>query len=117
MAQHRLVMSKKAIRQEENQKQITRLYEHRGALKHDDRVDVLAASVQYFEDTLGIDVDDVIEKNEYERQMKIVQEWEDDKRRALSLIGDRASGAVRVKTLKPQEVNRTIFGQRKRKWP
>jgi len=49
--------------------------------------------------------------------MKIIKEWEDDSRRALSLIGDRASGAVRLKTLKPQEINRTIFGQRKRKWP
>ena len=116
MAQHRLVVAKKAIRQEETQRQITRLYETRGALKHDDRVDVLAATVQYFEDTLGIDVDDVIAKNEHERQMKIVQEWEDDKRRALSLIGERASGAVRVKTLHQDEVNRTIFNQRKRIW-
>lgn len=116
MAQHRLVMAKKAIRQEENQRQITRLYETRGALKHDDRVDVLAATVQYFEDTLGVDVDDVIARNEHERHMEEIKTWEDDKRRALHLIGDRVSGGTRVKTLSSKEVAKTIFGQRKSKW-
>lgn len=116
MAQHRLVMAKKAIRQEENQRQITRLYERRGALKHDDRVDVLAATVQYFEDTLGVDVDDVIARNEHERHMEVIKSWEDDKRRAMHLIGDRVSGATRVKTLSNHEVAKTIFGQRKSKW-
>ena len=57
MGSHRLVFNKRAIKSEENQKQITRLYDTRGALKHDDRVDVLSAAVAYFEDTLGIDVD------------------------------------------------------------
>lgn len=116
MAQHRLVMAKKAIRQEENQRQITRLYDRRGALKHDDRVDVLAATVQYFEDTLGVDVDDVIARNEHERHMEVIKSWEDDKRRAMHLIGDRVSGATRVKTLSNHEVAKTIFGQRKSKW-
>lgn len=116
MAQHRLVMSKKAIRQEENQKQLTRLYDRRGALKHDDRVDVLSATVEYFEDTLGVDVDDVIARNEHERHMEVIKSWEDDKRRALHLIGDRVSGATRVKTLSNNEIKKTIFGQRKSKW-
>lgn len=115
MSQHRLCMSKKCIRQEETQRQITRLYERRGALKHDDRVDVLAATVGYFEDTLGIDVDEVIAQNEHEAQMHIIESWEDDKRRAGLLLGDRISGASRIKTLNPTQVNRTIFSQRKRK--
>ena len=116
MSQHRLVMSKKAIRQEENQKQLTRIYERRGALKHDDRVDVLAATVQYFEDTLGIDVDDVVAKNEHEKAMEEIKTWEDDARRAFHILQDRTSGAVRVKTLSPQQTARTIFGQRKGSW-
>ena len=116
MSQHRLVMSKKAIRQEENQKQLTRIYERRGALKHDDRVDVLAATVQYFEDTLGIDVDDVVAKNEHEKAMEEIKTWEDDARRAFHILQDRTSGAVRVKTLNPQQTARTIFGQRKGSW-
>lgn len=114
MSQHRLCMSKKCIRQEETQRQITRLYERRGALKHDDRVDVLAATVGYFEDTLGIDVDEVIAQNEHDAQMQIIASWEDDKRRAGLLLGDRISGASRIKTLNPAQVNRTIFSQRKR---
>tara|TARA_R100000951_G_scaffold45132_2_gene38478 strand:+ start:524 stop:2248 length:1725 start_codon:yes stop_codon:yes gene_type:complete len=114
MSQHRLCMSKKCIRQEETQRQITRLYERRGALKHDDRVDVLAATVGYFENTLGIDVDEVIAQNEHDAQMQIIASWEDDKRRAGLLLGDRISGASRIKTLNPAQVNRTIFSQRKR---
>ena len=116
MAQHRLCVDRKVIKQEETQRQITRLYERRGALKHDDRVDILAASVEYFEHTLGIDVDEMIAKNEHEEQMKIIKSWEDDTRRANLLLGERASGAVRLKTLTPHEINKTVFGQRKKKW-
>jgi hypothetical protein len=116
MSQHRLCISKKAIRQEKNQRQISRLYERRGALKHDDRVDVLAASVEYFEDTLGIDVDEAIAKNEYENRMAEIAEWENDKRRAEFLLGDRISGATRLKTLNPHESRKSIFNQRNTRW-
>lgn len=116
MSQHRLCISKKAIRQEKNQRQISRLYERRGALKHDDRVDVLAASVEYFEDTLGIDVDEAIAKNEYENRMAEIAEWENDKRRAEFLLGDRISGATRLKTLNSHEIRKSIFNQRNTRW-
>jgi predicted phage terminase large subunit-like protein len=113
MSQHRLVFSKRAIRQENTQKQLTRLTETRGSLKHDDRVDVLAASVNYFEDTLGVDVDDIIATNAEKEQQEIVDSWLDDKRRADLLLGPRLSGANRVKTLNPIETHNTVFKQRK----
>lgn len=111
MGAHRLVFSKKAARDETNQKQITRLYDTRGALKHDDRVDVLAAAVSYYEETLGIDVDRQISINEEREFNEMVQTWEDDDRRANMILGHRTSGATRVKTLTPREVAKTIFGQ------
>ncbi len=111
MGAHRLVFSKKAARDEKNQKQITRLYDTRGALKHDDRVDVLSAAVAYYEETLGIDVDRQIAINEEQEFNEMVESWEDDERRAGMILGQRTSGATRVKTLTPREVSKTIFGQ------
>ena len=111
LGSHRLVINKRAIRQEKTQKQITRLYETRGAMKHDDRVDVLAASVQYFEDSLGINVDDQVSKYRDKEYNELVATWEDDERRAGLILGNRASGATRVKTLTPRETARTVFGQ------
>jgi hypothetical protein len=111
MGAHRLVLSKKAARDENNQRQLTRLYETRGALKHDDRVDVLAAAVSHFEDTLGIDIDHQIALNDEKEFKELVATWEDDERRAPMLLGNRATGAQRVKTLTPKEVSKTIFGQ------
>ena len=116
MSQHRLCVSKKAMKDEENQRQLTRLYEKRGALKHDDRVDVLAASVQYFENMLGVDVDAIIAKNEEEEHMRIIESWEDDSRRASLLLGDRTSGGIRLKTLSNQEIRKSIFNQRNTRW-
>ena len=96
MASHRLCFNTKAIKQEETQKQITRLHEGRGALKHDDRVDVLSAAVSYWEDNLGVNIDNVIARNKEEEQMGIIRDWMDDKRRARSLLQGRSSGALRV---------------------
>ena len=45
MAVHKLIFNTKAIKNQENQKQITRITERRGSLKHDDRVDILASAV------------------------------------------------------------------------
>lgn len=112
MGSHRLVMSKRAARDEKNQKQITRIYDQRGALPHDDRVDVLSAAVSYFEETLGIDVDVQMAINEEENYNAMVREWEDDSRRAPAILGERFSGAGRVRTLKEREVAKTIFGDR-----
>lgn len=96
MASHRLCFNTKAIKQEETQKQITRLHEGRGALKHDDRVDVLSAAVSYWEDNLGVNIDNVIAKNKEKEQMDVIKDWMDDKRRARSILQGRASGALRV---------------------
>ena len=53
----------KAIKQEETQRQLTRLHDGRGSLAHDDRVDVLSAAVAYWEDHMGVNIDNVIAKN------------------------------------------------------
>ena len=113
MGSHRLVMNKRAIRQEETQRQISKIYDTRGALKHDDRVDVLAAAVEYFEDALAINVDEKVAQYRQQEQDEIFKSWVDDDRRAAQIMRDHTSGASRVKTLRPQEVQRTVFGQRK----
>ena len=93
MAQHRLVFDRKAISVEENQKQLTRLYDARGALARDDRVDVLAAAVKHWYDILHLDVDTVIAKNKEEEKDRIVKEWLSDNR-VLGCFGDKVSGAI-----------------------
>ena len=73
MAMHRLCVSRKAIRDQENQLQITRLHAGRGALKHDDRVDVLSAAVEYFKAHMSIDTERASEeykKKEWEQRVK-----------------------------------------------
>lgn len=99
MAQHRLVFSKKAICQEENQKQITRLHDKRGALKHDDRVDALSAAVAFWEDSLSLDVDRVIAKREAKERVAQTKQWLDDDRR-LGLFNERLANILIDK--KPQ---------------
>jgi len=96
MASHRLCFNTKAIKEEETQKQITRLHEGRGALKHDDRVDVLSAAVAYWEDNLGVNIDNVIAKNKEKEQMDVIKDWMNDKRRARSILQGRTSGALRI---------------------
>ena len=96
MGAHRLVMDHRAIKAEKTQRQITRLYNERGALSHDDRVDALAATVEYFEESLGMDVDKMIANA---RQAELDESWKtmkDDSKRGIWLLGERASGAVRL---------------------
>jgi len=97
MGAHRLVFSPRAIKQEETQRQITRLYNERGALAHDDRVDALAATVEYFEDSLGIDVDKAIASAAEARDDEAWKMMINDDKRGIALLGDRASGAVRLR--------------------
>ena len=84
MSQHRLCFNTKAIKQKETQIQITRLTERRGALAHDDRVDVLSLAVNEWKDNLIHDVDSLIEKNKEKESQK-----KDD------LFPERVSGAYR----------------------
>ena len=121
MAQHRLVFDRKAICQEENQKQITRIFDKRGALPKDDRIDVLSAAVSHWEDFLSLDVDKVIEQNKAKEYQDMVKSWGDDDRRANLFVG-ATSGAVRLvrpEPKKPYDQNRSKWtGYRKaRGWP
>ena len=105
MGSHRLVFSPKAIKAEETQRQLTRLYNERGALSHDDRVDALAATVEYFEESLGIDVDRAVEAATQRRLDEPWKTMKDDSKRGIWLLGDRASGATRLADQKYRNVS------------
>ena len=93
MAQHRLVFNRKALSQEKNQKQLTRLFDKRGALAHDDRVDCLSSAVAFWEDTLSLDVDKIIHKRQGEATKKVVDTWLSNDRR-MGLFSDRIKHVI-----------------------
>jgi hypothetical protein len=99
MAAHRLVFNASTVRDEETQKQITRLTEMKGALKHDDRVDVLSAACEYWKDFLQVDVDEMAAKNARKAEEDYVNMWVDDKRRGQLISEGRGSGTSRVTTV------------------
>ena len=102
MAQHRLVFDKRAISQEATQKQITRLHDAKGALAHDDRVDVLSSAIAYWEDALSTDIEHIIAKNQAKEQQEIYDSWINDDRR-LGLFSERLQNHVTNR--KPQQLN------------
>ena len=75
MAMHRLCIARKAIRDQENQIQITRLHAGRGALKHDDRVDVLSAAVEYYKAHMSLDVERASEDFKKKQWEQTVKDW------------------------------------------
>lgn len=91
MSQHRLVFNTEAIKPRENQIQITRMQDRRGALKHDDRIDVLASAVKNWSDVLVINPDDMIEKNKKKEHENTIKSWLGNKRMSV-LLGDRYYG-------------------------
>ena len=93
MSTHRLIFDKKVICQEQNQKQITRIFDKRGALPKDDRVDCLASAVRHWENLLCLDVDDVIEQNKARQTQNLVDTWMNDDRR-MGLFSEGTSGAI-----------------------
>jgi len=95
MAVHKLIFNTKAIKDPENQKQITRITERKGSLKHDDRVDILSSAVAYWQDSLSINPDQQIEKNKELEYKQTVKDWLSNKR-ILGLIGEKVSGAILV---------------------
>jgi hypothetical protein len=95
MSIHKLIFNTKAIKDPENQKQITRITERKGSLKHDDRVDILASAVAYWQDSLSINPDDQIERNKKQEYKEIVKDWMSNKR-ALGLLGETVSGAILI---------------------
>lgn len=107
MAQHRLVFNKSAIKQEENQKQLTRLHDKRGALKHDDRVDALASLVSFWESSLALDVDRLIAKQEAKEKVETMEAWKDDKRR-LGLFNERLGNILTGTRKPPSPVNKFV---------
>jgi len=119
MSSHRLVFDRKAICQEETQKQITRIFDKRGALPKDDRVDVLSAAVSHWEDMLSADVDSIIQHNREQERVDLVKTWMDDDRR-MGLWGNRLSGACILTSKEPPpDPNKQRWGagrRQNRKW-
>jgi len=79
MRAHRIVMSKEVIEQALRQPvnhsrlyQLTHMQEARGALKHDDMVDVLALAVSYWQEQMNADANVA----ENKRKAKAEAEWE-----------------------------------------
>jgi hypothetical protein len=67
-ASHKLVFDTKAIRDELTQRQITRICAERGALKHDDRVDVLALAVDHLKTGVMLDSGTILKRDAEKEQ-------------------------------------------------
>lgn len=91
MAQHRLIFDTHAIQDKENQIQITRMQDKRGALKHDDRIDILASAVKNWSDELVINPDTLIQRNKNKEHQQLIKDWLGNKRMSV-LMGDRYYG-------------------------
>ncbi len=100
MASHRLVFNSKAIREETTQKQLTRLTDAKGSLKHDDRVDVLSAACDFWRDWLQVDIEALSAKNAMKAEEDYVNMWVDDARRGELIREARGnSGTSRITTI------------------
>ncbi len=115
MASHRLVINRKVICQEENQKQITRIFDKRGALPKDDRVDALSAAVSHWEDLLSTDVDLIIQRNQQSERNSIVKTWLSDERR-MGLWKNQVSSSALQKPIGQQNNNSLLWKTNKRTW-
>ena len=115
MSSHRIVMDITAARQEETQKQITRMQDLKGALVHDDRVDVLAATVAYWEDQLHLNVDHAVKKHKAQEREAIVDKWANNFRAGDYMPG--CSGALKYQpTPQPKKRNKAVVKHKKRSW-
>lgn len=63
----------------------------RGALKHDDRIDILASAVKNWSNELVIDPDSIINRNKKREHKDMVNTWLGNKRMSV-LLGDRYYG-------------------------
>jgi predicted phage terminase large subunit-like protein len=93
MSQHRLIFDTSAINNKETQIQLTRMQDKRGALKHDDRVDILASAVKNWADEMIINPDVLIERNKEKEHRETVKNWLSNER-IFTLLPDRMSGAL-----------------------
>jgi hypothetical protein len=117
MSQHRLCFNTTAIKAKETQYQLTRLHSGRGSLARDDRVDVLAAAVSYWESVLGLNVDHAVQKNRDAEHKAVIKEWLGDKR-IYGVLPARVSGAIReVQGILPANPpSKWNIKKRSRKW-
>jgi len=99
MDQHKLVINRKAAKDETNQYQITRLTRNRGCLKHDDRVDALAYAVDHFKESIVLNADEVIERNKKEEHLRTIKNWENNFR-----AGDYVYNSGALKPLVEQPI-------------
>ena len=102
MSQHRLVFDKKPIRNEENQRQITRITEKKGSLKHDDRVDILASAVHHWDSALAISPDEQVARNLEKEHKEEIKKWLSNKR-SIGILGERISGAILIDGKSPKK--------------
>jgi hypothetical protein len=93
MSQHRLIFDTEAIRSKETQIQISRMQDRRGALKHDDRIDVLSSIVKLWVNNLVITPDEIVERNKDKEHRDTVKEWLSNKR-IIGLLGEKYRGIV-----------------------
>ena len=93
MSQHRLVFDTSAIKDQETQTQITRMQDKRGALKHDDRVDILASAVKSWSEELVISPDILISRNKAKEHQETVKQWLGNDR-IYGLLPAKVSGAL-----------------------
>lgn len=108
ISMHRLVMARKAMKDQTNQIQLTRLHSGRGALKHDDRVDVLAAAVEFYKSHMSLDTERASEDIKDKEWKKRIHDWANNFR-----AGDYAptSGATKVvATNQKQKSKRNQWG-------
>jgi len=85
----------------------------RGALKHDDRVDVLSAAVSYWTEALAIDPDREMQNKQAEDYQAKIKDWMSNKR-AIGLLGDRVSGALLLNGKDPNRKEIKSILKRKR---
>jgi hypothetical protein len=113
MSQHRLVFDTSVLKDKENQIQITRMQDKRGALKHDDRIDILASAVKQWADMLTLNPDSLIESNKIKQHAETVKDWLGNKRMNV-LMGDRYYGQPSLTNSPPQR-HRSVLDRLKRR--
>lgn len=71
--------------------QLTRMQDKRGALKHDDRIDILASAVRHWSHEMVVDQDRLVNRNKEQEHKNMIKDWMGNNRIQL-LMGDRYYG-------------------------
>ena len=64
--------------------QMSRMCREKGAVKHDDRIDVLAMAVKYYTDALAISAYETVKLRKQEEWQDILDTWTDDPQSAAN---------------------------------